>query len=44
VLGAPDVQPIAEEPGLTLRDGLLGVGVLDLAAVLADRGLVDAPA
>jgi HAD superfamily hydrolase (TIGR01509 family) len=44
VLGVPEVQAIAEQPGLTLRDGLLGVGVLDLAAVLADRGLVDAPA
>jgi HAD superfamily hydrolase (TIGR01509 family) len=44
VLGVPVVQAVAPEPGLTLRDGLVGVGVEELEAVLADRALVDAPA
>jgi HAD superfamily hydrolase (TIGR01509 family) len=44
VLGVPAVQAVAPEPGLTLRDGLVGVGLAELAAVLADRSLADAPA
>ena len=35
VLGVPAVQAVAPEPGLTLRDGLVGVGVADLAHLLA---------
>ena len=42
VLGVPVVQAVAPEPGLTLRDGLLGVGPAELAEVLAARSLVDA--
>jgi hypothetical protein len=41
VLGVPAVQEVAPAPGLTLRDGLLGVGPAELAAVLADRDLDD---
>jgi beta-phosphoglucomutase-like phosphatase (HAD superfamily) len=44
VLGVPVVQAVAPEPGLTLREGLVGVGVPELQAVLADRALADAPA
>ena len=44
VLGVPAVQAVAPEPGLTLRDGLVGVGVAELAAVLAEGALADAPA
>jgi HAD superfamily hydrolase (TIGR01509 family) len=44
VLGVPAVQAVAPEPGLTLLDGLDGVGLTELAAVLADRALVDAAA
>jgi hypothetical protein len=35
---------VAPEPGLTLRDGLVGVGPAELAAVLAGLALEDAPA
>jgi HAD superfamily hydrolase (TIGR01509 family) len=35
VLGVPEVQAVAAEPGLTLRDGLVGVGPAELAAVLS---------
>jgi HAD superfamily hydrolase (TIGR01509 family) len=34
VLGVPEVQAVAPEPGLTLRDGLVGVDVRELADVL----------
>jgi HAD superfamily hydrolase (TIGR01509 family) len=46
VLGVPAMQSVDAAPGLTLRDGLLGVGVLDLAALLndADFSLADRPA
>jgi len=44
VLGVPAVQAVAPEPGLTLRDGLVGVGPAELAAVLADRALADSAA
>jgi HAD superfamily hydrolase (TIGR01509 family) len=35
VLGVPALQAVASEPGLTLRDGLVGVGVRELADVLS---------
>ena len=35
VLGVPVMQEVADAPGLTLRDGLAGVGVPELAEVLA---------
>ncbi len=35
VLGVPALQAVAPEPGLTLRDGLVGVGVGELADVLS---------
>jgi HAD superfamily hydrolase (TIGR01509 family) len=44
VLGVPTVQEVPPAPGLTLRDGLVGVGPADLAAVLADADLEDVPA
>jgi HAD superfamily hydrolase (TIGR01509 family) len=44
VLGVPTVQELAPAPGLTLRDGLVGVGVAGLADVLAARTPVDVPA
>ena len=37
VLGVPSLQPLAEAPGLTLRDSLVGVGLAELADVLAAR-------
>jgi HAD superfamily hydrolase (TIGR01509 family) len=37
VLGVPSLQPLAPAPGLTLRHSLVGVGLADLAAVLAAR-------
>ncbi|MGY2084820.1 HAD family hydrolase [Blastococcus sp. SYSU DS0539] len=37
VLGVPALQPIPPAPGLTLRDTLAGLGVADLAEVLAAR-------
>jgi HAD superfamily hydrolase (TIGR01509 family) len=44
VLGVPTVQEVPPAPGLTLRDGLVGVGPADLAAVLAGADLEDVPA
>jgi HAD superfamily hydrolase (TIGR01509 family) len=44
VLGVPRVQAVPPAPGLTLRDGLAGVGPAELAAVLADTDLEDVPA
>ena len=44
VLGVPVVQAVESEPGLTLRDGLVGVGPAELADVLAAHGLVAAEA
>jgi HAD superfamily hydrolase (TIGR01509 family) len=44
VLGVPAVQAVVPEPGLTLRDGLVGVDPAELTAVLADGALADAPA
>jgi beta-phosphoglucomutase-like phosphatase (HAD superfamily) len=44
VLGVPTVQALAPAPGLTLRDGLVGVGVAELDHVLAARTRVDVPA
>lgn len=35
VLGVPAMQSVAPAPGLTLRDGLLGVGTAELGDVLA---------
>ncbi|NYJ08181.1 HAD family hydrolase [Petropleomorpha daqingensis] len=37
VLGVPSLQPIPTAPGLVLRDSLAGVGLAELADVLADR-------
>jgi HAD superfamily hydrolase (TIGR01509 family) len=48
VLGVPVMQAVDPAPGLTLREGLAGVGVADLAALLAHPGsdleLADHPA
>jgi HAD superfamily hydrolase (TIGR01509 family) len=44
VLGVPSLQPLEQAPGLTLRDGLVGVGPAELAALLADVALADSPA
>jgi HAD superfamily hydrolase (TIGR01509 family) len=44
VLGVPSVQPLQPAPGLTVRDTLTGLGVLDLADVLAARSLAEASA
>jgi HAD superfamily hydrolase (TIGR01509 family) len=41
VLGVPSLQPLVPEPGLTLRSSLVGVGLDDLAAVLAAREQAD---
>jgi HAD superfamily hydrolase (TIGR01509 family) len=38
VLGVPGIQPVPPAPGLVLRESLVGIGVDDLAAVLAARG------
>ena len=35
VLGVPSLQPLEPQPGLTLRDTLMGVGVAELTDVLA---------
>jgi HAD superfamily hydrolase (TIGR01509 family) len=43
VLGVPTLQSLAEAPGLTLRDSLVGVDVRELAAVLADADLEHVP-
>jgi HAD superfamily hydrolase (TIGR01509 family) len=42
VLGVPTMQVVQPASALTLRDGLLGLGPADLAAVLADADLADA--
>jgi HAD superfamily hydrolase (TIGR01509 family) len=42
VLGVPTMQAVEPAPGLTLRDGLVGVGVPELAQVLAARRPMDA--
>jgi HAD superfamily hydrolase (TIGR01509 family) len=44
VLGVPTVQLVSPAPALTLRNGLVGVGVADLADVLADADLADSAA
>jgi HAD superfamily hydrolase (TIGR01509 family) len=44
VLGVPTVQQLAPAPGLTLRDGLTGVGVAELTDVLEARTPADVPA
>jgi hypothetical protein len=44
VLGVPTAQEIPSAPRLTLRDGLVGVGPAELAAVLVDADLADVPA
>ena len=44
VLGVPVVQAVDPAPGLVLRDGLVGVDIDELAAVLAELDLVDTPA
>ena len=41
VLGVPSLQPLAPEPGLTLRSSLVGVGLDELAEVLAAREQAD---
>jgi HAD superfamily hydrolase (TIGR01509 family) len=43
VLGVPSLQPLQPAAGLSVRDTLIGVGVVDLVDVLARRDLVDAP-
>jgi HAD superfamily hydrolase (TIGR01509 family) len=42
VLGVPSLQPLEPAPGLTLLDTLDGVGLAELADVLANRRMVDA--
>ena len=37
VLGVPSLQPLPALPGLTLRTSLAGIGLADLAALVADR-------
>jgi HAD superfamily hydrolase (TIGR01509 family) len=44
VLGVPVMQAVDPAPGLVLRDGLVGMGLDELAEVLAELALVDAPA
>ena len=44
VLGVPVMQAVDPAPGLVLRDGLVGVGLGELAEVLAELALVDTPA
>jgi HAD superfamily hydrolase (TIGR01509 family) len=44
VLGVPVMQAVDPAPGLVLRDGLVGVGLDELAEVLAELALLDAPA
>ena len=44
VLGVPVMQAVEPAPGLVLRDGLVGVGIDELAEVLAELALVDSPA
>jgi HAD superfamily hydrolase (TIGR01509 family) len=44
VLGVPTMQTVAPAPGLTLRDGLVGVGLPELSEVLAAGSAVSAGA
>ncbi|WP_324277763.1 HAD family phosphatase [Blastococcus brunescens] len=44
VLGVPTLQALAPAPGLTLRKGLGGIGLEDLAGVLAARQPAGVPA
>jgi HAD superfamily hydrolase (TIGR01509 family) len=44
VLGVPTLQVVPPAPGLSLRDGLVGVGPAELAEVLADADLADTAA
>jgi HAD superfamily hydrolase (TIGR01509 family) len=44
VLGVPSLQPLQPERGLVVRKTLAGVGVAELADVLAGRDQVDVPA
>jgi HAD superfamily hydrolase (TIGR01509 family) len=39
VLGVPGLQPVPPAPGLVLRDSLAGVGLAEVAEVLADRAV-----
>ena len=43
VLGVPAMQDVAPAPGLVLRDGLVGLGLPELADVLSARDLVETP-
>ena len=43
VLGVPALQAVDPAPGLTLREGLVGLGLPELAEVLSTRGLVETP-
>jgi HAD superfamily hydrolase (TIGR01509 family) len=44
VLGVPTVQRIDPAPALTVMDGLVGIGPIELADVLADADLADSAA
>jgi HAD superfamily hydrolase (TIGR01509 family) len=44
VLGVPTLQVVPPAPGLTLRDGLVGLGAAELADVLAEADLADSAA
>jgi HAD superfamily hydrolase (TIGR01509 family) len=44
VLGVPSMQPVPPAPGLVLRDSLVGVGLPELADVLADGAVAEASA
>jgi len=44
VLGVPTMQVVPPAPGLSLRDGLVGVGPAELADVLAEADLADSAA
>ncbi len=42
VLGVPSLGPVPAQPGLVVRDSLVGVSVDDLRALVRDRDAVDA--
>ena len=44
VLGVPTMQTVPPAPGLSLRDGLVGIGAPELAEVLAGADLADSAA
>jgi HAD superfamily hydrolase (TIGR01509 family) len=44
VLGVPTMQVVQPAPGLTLRDGLVGIGPAELEDVLAEADLADSAA